>query len=336
MASHVQVCASYLFHVQQNANALKHALASNALIDRVKALENSTDHLHIQICEVYDVLGLKADECKRSYSSERSQIEAGLGHGPREEWALRWLLKRFKATEVSHHSLSASHKAWVLLRILINCLSVRTSARLLCGHDFITALGNTLHWIATASKKPDAGPKLGQSFAERIVSSGDSATPSSVEFGSSDKSSRKRKREDNDSSYPKFPARAKKKFTELYSSICSVLNQIEAMTGGVSESNQVFAVEQLKASVRSQPIKAAHALGDCFSFIQYTLLNHDTKYESDPYDSFLHPALFLWESRSIPVEDEGSNEEAVSNLGELRGMLTMRSARSAVFAWFQQ
>lgn len=89
---------STLSHLQMNANAFK---SSTVRLSRpsVLDLDKSNEPFSTKIVEVCNVLDIKLRP-PGLYFLPKSTEESNVGkYGPREEWALRWLLKNFQSAD---------------------------------------------------------------------------------------------------------------------------------------------------------------------------------------------------------------------------------------------
>ena len=69
--------------------------AANALQQRITALDRSKDRFSLQLAEAYNLLDLDLETISIYYSHVDAEKVARRGFDPKEEWVLRWLLKRF-------------------------------------------------------------------------------------------------------------------------------------------------------------------------------------------------------------------------------------------------
>jgi len=80
--------------------------AANALQQRIIALDRSRERFSLQLVEAYNLVDLDPETVSIYYSHVGTAEEARHGFGPKEEWVLRWLLKRFGEEVVSERSES--------------------------------------------------------------------------------------------------------------------------------------------------------------------------------------------------------------------------------------
>lgn len=69
--------------------------ATNALQQRVTALDRSGDVFSLLIVEAFNLVDLDIETVSTHYNHVDAEEEARHDFGPKEEWVLRWLLKRF-------------------------------------------------------------------------------------------------------------------------------------------------------------------------------------------------------------------------------------------------
>lgn len=75
-----------------------HQLSKNGKSPRsVRDVEKSSAPFKYQIAEICDILEIKLDVWSSETSWEDLHSSYPRNYGPREEWALRWLLKKLEA-----------------------------------------------------------------------------------------------------------------------------------------------------------------------------------------------------------------------------------------------
>ena len=76
------------------------AISANALQQRLTALDRSNEDFSIQITEAFNILDINPDDTLATWSSDDAGKQHSIGSGPKEEWFVRWLLKRLSVEEV--------------------------------------------------------------------------------------------------------------------------------------------------------------------------------------------------------------------------------------------
>lgn len=76
------------------------AITANTLQQRITALDRSNEDFSVQITEAFEILEINPDDTLATWSSEDARKQRSFGSGPKEEWFLRWLLKRLNVEEV--------------------------------------------------------------------------------------------------------------------------------------------------------------------------------------------------------------------------------------------
>ncbi|MCJ1313851.1 hypothetical protein MMC25_007531 [Agyrium rufum] len=129
--------------------------SSNPLLTRVTELERSTEPHGSQLRKALSIVGLDISSFGPNYTEDEDKEEKERGFGPREEWALRWLLKRMAEGEDADVGINvcAISKAWIFLRVLVERLMTNVSARHLNTYKFPAILRKTMEWLATTTQQ---------------------------------------------------------------------------------------------------------------------------------------------------------------------------------------
>ena len=72
----------------------------NTLQQRITALDRSNEDAVVQITEAFEILEINSHDAQVTWSSEDAEKQRSIGSGPKEEWFMRWLLKRLNVEEI--------------------------------------------------------------------------------------------------------------------------------------------------------------------------------------------------------------------------------------------
>lgn len=210
---------------------------------------------------------------------------------PREEWVLRWLLKKLKGpTDISNEYRNNS-RSWILLRILFMRIPIRSLAFTLSENDFIGLLRDSL---------------VGLDF-----SSGHASPYDQVEYNSKAGSPLKRK-PDSDSSKPirkrtrtdgpiaKTKSEEESSHHDTFLAIIESVNTIIKLTELIPQSKDVLKA-QLKLVLRGSAETSAIIMGKACSYAQSTI-NRMKDVTTTSFPRRLHTSLVsvleIWTLRS--------------------------------------
>ncbi|MCJ1462635.1 hypothetical protein MMC07_001237 [Pseudocyphellaria aurata] len=284
-------------------------------------LDRGSEPFPAKVAEVCDILGIELRPPGLYLLLDDTQKLNVGKYGPREEWALRWLLKNFQSTDLQPGSPCAGFRAWLLLRELLVLNPPSNIARLLNAHNFTVTLQRTFNWLKTQVGHSQSFPIIDSHENAEAIADSSSAT---IETSPSDqfKKSRKRKRDGShiSSSQSTNPGNESEC---LYVSICSAIKQLNTLIGVSLEGSLDFATEHLESAFRSSPEQAAEILGsglEVSSFFidntQPTLilgdLAHDPRFEDRSqyvrdiarvHDTCISAVVSMWDSRSVTSDD---------------------------------
>ena len=294
--------------------------ATNPLLQWVNALDRSTEPILEQITEAFGILGIDPQEVPLIHSREVAERYAQDGFGPREEWVLRWLLKRLDADSAKQSNFdiatspSLVPEAWLLLRVVLARLPATVVSRFLKTYKFIVVLEKTLQrlceYLGHAATK-----KSSNTESDRSRESSSSAT---IENGSSIevKNSKKRKRDETEPEFSTNAGEARIDSAKLFTCICSALQQIGDRATDVSHGEALLPAEYIKAALKTSPEAAARIVGSCLSILERLVFvrvpGHPEKPSEISCDTMLVPVLTIWNFRSSPAEDIAGLLSAVS------------------------
>lgn len=231
---------------------------------------------------------------------------------PRAEWALRWLLKKLRYSDLCPGSPHLEPKSWVMLQELAVRTPLTSVARQFSAHQFTSVLRNTLRWLQKRVNRATVSPNLGVGNEDLLDPPEDSSD--TVESSSSEReTSKKRKRSGTEvTAAEEAVSTATGAFRVLYLAICGTVRQLESLTMD-PEQTQGFAVEHMKSSLRSSPEGAAHILGSSLYLTNRIIQTpqrywHQKRvftrelqklYEESGYRSCIIPVIDVWNHRSL-------------------------------------
>ncbi|GBF65942.1 hypothetical protein TMEN_8660 [Trichophyton mentagrophytes] len=228
---------------------------------------------------------------------------------PKEEWVLRWLLKKLKGPTDISNAYRNNSRSWILLRILFMRIPIRSLAFTLSENDFLGLLRDSL---------------VGLDF-----SSGHASPYDQVEYNSkagsplkrkpdSDSSKQIRKRTRTDGPIAKTKPEEESSHYDTFLAIIESVNTIIKLTEQIPQSKDVLKA-QLKLVLRGGSETSAIIIGKACSYAQSTI-NHMKDVAATPFPHRLHTSLVsvleIWTLRSDHHENgstASSNEIFVSH-----------------------
>ena len=287
-------------------------------------LDKSSEPFRTQISDACTILGIRIEGKDRPLPSLQ-QVQEQIGSfDPREEWALRWLLKKLQSDDIHPGRCDISFPyrdtgltgpspcleptAWLLLHSLVARLPVTNVARLLSTFKFTTIVKDTFQWL---QQEADVGRgSLPQDTEDALARAESSSATLEVSPIDSPQKSRKRERDGTPISSSKSSATADPGIKDLYTSICSTVREVEALTRDTHDGARGFAVEHMKASLKSASEHAAAALGSFFTVTNITIQKSNGQ-SAEVFDECLNPMLSMWNLRSDTMDDPSGQSSSV-------------------------
>ncbi|KAL8759591.1 MAG: hypothetical protein Q9184_003574 [Pyrenodesmia sp. 2 TL-2023] len=279
------------------------------VLRNILLLDKSTSPLSAQIDEACEILGIKlpfrGDEPK-TYDESYNH------YGPREEWTMRWLLKKLEGAESEIQSIYVEPKVWLMFHELIRCFPVATLAHLLRTHGFVKILSNTMKTLGDILEKQKHGSAPSTNGASSETSN--VADSSSATVGAAVKSPttlRKRKHDgtlvhQNGTIMP-YDVDVE----SIYDEITRVLSELLALQ---TKDSHGYACEHLKMAMRPTSKEAAQMLGTSVAIANCFIHNRPVagkrKYMGSPHSS-VHHWLDVWASRSSRAPNTGAEDGLV-------------------------
>ncbi|EAW07511.1 ribosome biogenesis protein URB2 [Aspergillus clavatus NRRL 1] len=293
-------------------------------------LEKGTASPTTQINNAAQILGIDLALCATHPEINRTG-QISINAAPKEEWVLRWLLKKLRAGK-SHRVEPAS---FLLLRQLIDLIPVKTLATILKDQKFLATLSDVI-----ADLEEDVFASLENGTVDFLRSGSESShtlSDSSHQDDKCDKKGTKRKRAGDDDQdamdiddQPQTPTSCFLAFIRVLDCLYSLVT-LASRTVGVDE----VASSHLKFALRGEPESIAKLLGKSFKLaaVATTQLSHAQKTTDLQHLLYIIPAVLdLWELRSSRRDDSdaGSSHECFAKYcfqQALRLQLCVRSVR---------
>ena len=302
--------------------------STEGLYQRILTLDRSDEDFSVQITEALDILGIEPHTLSIQYQHNHRDLKLRRNIASKDEWFLRWLLKRLNADSIQNRSPCLDSRAWQLLGLLINHLTTTVSARLLGTIKFITTLERTLQWLSVHIQS------LPISHEDRIAlpsseKSEDSGSSTTLEVAPSfhPKRSRKRKRDGAESFVDRPYVATLVQATELFLAICGTLQHIILRTEMERDDPSHFNAEHMKAVMRCPPELAGMMLGSSLTIAKYAWkpFQQDSRFRDlNIYDSLVSPCTAMWDLRSTGSK----NSIGVSSIVSCLDMLSRNNTNS--------
>ena len=281
-------------------------IASNALHQRILTLDRSDEDFSIQIAEALEILKIEPYALSVQYASDSTESVLQKSVSPKDEWFLRWLLKRLNTGDIHDRSPCLDLKAWQLLKILIARLTTTVSARLLSTFSFTAIVDRTLQWLAIHVRDLPVSHGNGISCPPPEESE-DSASSATLETSSPlyHNGSAKRKHGEaqhyDNGSFIVTSMQA----VELYLSLCGVV-QLTILHTTFEKNIGHFNAEHMKTAIKSPPECAGRILGSAFAIAAHSwkLLQHENRFQNFNFHDFsIAPYIALWDMRQLNGDD---------------------------------
>ncbi|KAL9612018.1 MAG: hypothetical protein Q9167_003384 [Letrouitia subvulpina] len=240
-----------------------------------------------QVDEACSILKIDIDESKSHETSEEQRLLAtDVGLTPREEYTLKWLLKRFqKDTESPSPCLEP--KAWILFRRLVVRLPIFNIARRLKAEGFAKILLKTFQQLKKRLDNADTPPN-GQH--------GEDSTAAGPQ------KSRKRKRDEPHVDLQQRLANKTLDASLLCRSIILAVKELQSLTVELPDRSRGYAIEHMKSALRALPEHSASIFGTFISIVtQIRSRSSSTPVSDDTLDieECLPPMIAIWGLRSV-------------------------------------
>ncbi|KAF9884152.1 hypothetical protein FE257_002273 [Aspergillus nanangensis] len=268
-------------------------------------LEKGTASPTTQINEAAQIIGLDLSLCASHPQIDRAP-HALRNSAPKEEWVLRWLLKKLKAGK----NYRVEPASFLLLRQLVDLIPPKTLATTLKDQKFLGILN---HAISDLEEDIFTGLENGstnllQSDSESSRTLSESSHPN----GKSDKKGTKRKRPgdgDQDAMDVDEQPRTLASCFLAFIRALDCLYSLVTLSGRTSGSDDV-ASSHLKHALKGEPQVAAITLGKSFWIASVATMQFSQARKTTDLQHLLYvlPAVLkLWDLRSHHLEDSDAS-----------------------------
>ncbi|KAJ5553444.1 hypothetical protein N7494_002822 [Penicillium frequentans] len=267
-------------------------------------LEKGSASPSTQLHEAAQILGLDLSLCEshpETHRNDRILIKAT----PKEEWVLRWLLKRLRTGK----NYRVEPASFLLLRQLIDLISPKNMATIMKEQKFLSIICETI-----ADLETDIYATVGSGLSSLDSDSTLSGPSSADEPHGTQGMKRKRGSADNDpdamdiDSPPQNPA----------SCFLAFIRALDCLHGVVALAQRTIGTDEianshLKLALRGDPDVVALLLGRAFQLASVAIAQFTQAAKTTDLQHLLYvfPAILeLWESRSLRHDD---NDNKISN-----------------------
>lgn len=295
--------------------------------EQLAQLEKASAPFTDQLVEATKFIGVDLGTIQRpaEAATKKRKEDKSMVYYAREEWLLRWLLKKLQAGK--DDMPRKIPLAWQLFNYLATTLPRAILAQLLTERRFISILRQTLEEANVSAKAP------------RLTKERSHRDSSSTLEDTSIRSSKKRKRSPELLEEPEDSNA--NSLSPLLDAIYTALNSMVQSTKAISCTDEdgksaVFAAEYMKTALRTSAQEASTILGLWLSLSSHVLKARD--YTVTNISSWLEPFLGIWEIRTLGDSDLllFSQHATQSLLGLLRSIRGPGSQRSDWLAQLEQ
>lgn len=269
-------------------------------------LEKGSDSPNNQLHDAAQIIGVDLNLCASHPETHRS-ANVATGSNPKEEWALRWLLKKLK--NVKNYRVNPA--SFLLLRQLLNMISPKNLATTLKDYKFVSILCDTVADLeADISATVRSGKPILGSGSDSTQTL-DTSSPEQDERGAQGKKRKRAAVESGDEAAdpddrPPNPASCLLAFTGALDCLYGVvtLAQQTMETDDVGNSH-------LKLVLRGDPAVVARLLGKSLQVAAVAITEYSKA--DKPTDlqhlMYVFPAMLeLWEARSYRQDDKNNKQ----------------------------
>ncbi|KAL1953435.1 hypothetical protein VTO42DRAFT_2813 [Malbranchea cinnamomea] len=287
--------------------ALSTAPSYQALVELEKGLPGSPRE---QLREAARIIGVDLDcQGDGQHFTTVHTVSA-----PKEEWVLRWLMKKLKSAQNGGVDYRVDKYSWILLRALFTRIPPKPLAVILCDNKFLSILKEAL-----------------ESLAQMIANRDNTATQGSKEgspYTETPKTSRKRKRTvDEGDEVATVPTTSP--WIDVLQALLESVYQIVSLQSQIP-ANQAAICSQIKIVLKGETELAAQILGSTMRYASNALLETEKskRLGSVVLAQRLLPALqssvAVWESR-LNQDDDNDNFVSHALASALRFLMNLRN-----------
>ncbi|KKY27628.1 hypothetical protein UCRPC4_g00861 [Phaeomoniella chlamydospora] len=269
-------------------------------------LERSTLSVEEQLDEAFRILNIQVKDLEEASleGEEAPGVSQPRTFAPKEEWVLRWLLKRIRSTFDKSSKYSTSHKTWLLLNYVISRIPTKALGKVLKEADFLSLLNTAVSEVYITHEIEERWfqkPRVDQ-LSNPIV--GDVTANDSVR-----KESLKRKRSSADDTRPaKRPDNTKTASNDsslYFGPIVTLLGYCASWAMPAGEDSNPES-QQLRLALKGQPETVASLLAKLLGAAD--LLGNVTTQRAEAQSSKFHTQLAhvlnIWSLRSRDDESD--------------------------------
>ncbi|KAJ5135472.1 uncharacterized protein N7515_004750 [Penicillium bovifimosum] len=268
-------------------------------------LEKGTDNSTTQIFEAAQILGIDLSLCD-SHPEVHRHAQIPTNATPKEEWVLRWLLKRLRSGK--NYRVDAA--SFLLLRQLSDLISPKNLASILKDQKFLSILSDTLEDLET-----DIFAALGNQSATLSSDPESSGTLSGSSSRDDRRSSqgKKRKRVTTENDVDAMDVDEQRQ--NPAACFLTFLRALDCLHGFVALAQRTLGTDgvansHLKLALRGEPEAVAMLLGRSLrvAAVAAKQFSHEGKTTDLQHLLYVFPAAVeLWESRSYRQDDAENN-----------------------------
>ncbi|KAI9367812.1 Urb2/Npa2 family-domain-containing protein [Aspergillus egyptiacus] len=273
-------------------------------------LEKGTASPVVQLNEAAQIIGLDLSLCTSHPEINRAP-QVPFHAAPKEEWVLRWLLKKLKAGK----NYRVEPASFLLLRQLTDLISPKTLASTLRDQKFLEILDHAITDL-TDDVFSGLGDGLGDVLPSDSESSRTLSESSHVNEGFDRKGTKRKRASENQQDamdideQPRTPASCFLAFTRIMDclySLASLCNRAATVNEAASS--------HLRHALRGEPRSIATTIGKSFTLASVAIsqYRHGRKTTELQHLFYVLPALLeIWEWRSHRQDgsDQGSSNES--------------------------
>ncbi|KAL8669778.1 MAG: hypothetical protein Q9168_005640 [Polycauliona sp. 1 TL-2023] len=262
-------------------------------------LDKSTAPLASQVQEACSILGITLpqtdhgpDQCSTNFTRS----------GPREEWTLRWLLKKLEGSTPGLHSSFLGLDIWLLFKELVTRVPVANLARLLRDHGFFDIVLKALRSIQESydALNPRTTRAAGSSTTSRSgepSSAADSSSATIVAPAKRKRSTAKKARLVDANLVLKGPSpKSELELARLFKTLSATVWRLQQLA---EDESHGYAVEHLKMALRGSPEQASDMFGISLTITEHVLQTaEDAVTDSEIFDLLINPWATVWSCRS--------------------------------------
>lgn len=224
---------------------------------------------------------------------------------PKEEWVLRWLMKKLKLPSDTGVSYRLDKKSWLLFTGLLHRILPKPLASILNENKFLSVFRDTLLELENT-----------ESLGLDRLSSGDSESSMTVQGSpvlQPPKRGKKRKRVDNgEEEILSKPAGLSNTWDGILFSVLGSIKTLVALSNQISGHDSGLNTQLLKLVLRSEPQVASAILGQTLKHASTVMLGLPTMTDGDNLLAGFLAVIDVWKLRSDRLDTDTHTASHVS------------------------